>query len=448
MSIGSQSQHTSAFPSPLSDSAVSSVLHTPAPTTNPPSFTFKNYSPTASVDDSEHQQQSSSRPALSQSAVQTPSTFEDSLSSSDPLSHSLRTDHLPSQQTSSPVHGRMNSSIKTRIDRLIGFFSSSSPSSRKRAASTDSEGFTEIFTSDASAGSHQQQQQQRCSAEEVGEECVETDSPPPTDQHADSATESTEENSEEATDAAPRGKQFDLLRCYDDAQDDPAGSRDEGRYSASYPRKTGARVRNSNSETGAAQTVLLVKERLQKLVESTSSDERSVSFQSKPVPPRRPTLHTLTSTDSSCTLVPPHHGDREPPGPKPSGAAASRLVIRRVSVCDPPTKPVSSHLSPVALLDQYVAKGELLHSGSVDEIPLTELEGIKWSHFGGCPHTEELAVKQTQVALLHSQLLFERYQCLQHARRNRRLLSRARTATQVAEQLFAMVSGNIHFCSD
>jgi hypothetical protein len=47
---------------------------------------------------------------------------------------------------------------------------------------------------------------------------------------------------------------------------------------------------------------------------------------------------------------------------------------------------------------------------------------------------------QSQVALLHSQLLFERYQCLQHARRNRRLLSKARNAHRIREELEHLVS--------
>jgi hypothetical protein len=47
---------------------------------------------------------------------------------------------------------------------------------------------------------------------------------------------------------------------------------------------------------------------------------------------------------------------------------------------------------------------------------------------------------RSQVALLHSQLLFERHQCLQHARRNRRLLSKARTAMHVEEKVYSLVS--------
>ena len=44
-----------------------------------------------------------------------------------------------------------------------------------------------------------------------------------------------------------------------------------------------------------------------------------------------------------------------------------------------------------------------------------------------------------QVTLLHSQLLFERNQCLQHATRNRRLLSMMHKSSADKEDLLAMV---------
>ena len=141
----------------------------------------------------------------------------------------------------------------------------------------------------------------------------------------------------------------------------------------------------------------------------------------------------------------------------------SGLVMRRVSVCDrkeshganfeTQTSKTSSGggktrgtdsivPSPVVLLDQLVHHGEIVHEGSPRDIPLAELEGIDWFHFGGCPHSEELGQMQSQVALLHSQLLFERHQCLQHDRRNRRLLSKARNEHRVREELEQLVSEN------
>jgi hypothetical protein len=88
-----------------------------------------------------------------------------------------------------------------------------------------------------------------------------------------------------------------------------------------------------------------------------------------------------------------------------------------------------------------VSCGEVLHHGNLHSIPLTEQEGVDWNHFGGCPHSEEFRIMQSQVVLLHSQLLFERYQCVQHAKRNRRLLSKARSAAHVTEELVSLVSG-------
>ena len=83
----------------------------------------------------------------------------------------------------------------------------------------------------------------------------------------------------------------------------------------------------------------------------------------------------------------------------------------------------------------------MLHKGHFETIPLTELEGVDWNHFGGCPHAEESGMMQAQAVLLHSQLMFERYQCMQHARRNRTLLSQARGASKVAEEVQGLVSG-------
>lgn len=45
-----------------------------------------------------------------------------------------------------------------------------------------------------------------------------------------------------------------------------------------------------------------------------------------------------------------------------------------------------------------------------------------------------------QVTLLHSQLLFERNQCLQHAARNRRLLSEMHKSSTDKEDLLTMVN--------
>ena len=138
---------------------------------------------------------------------------------------------------------------------------------------------------------------------------------------------------------------------------------------------------------------------------------------------------------------------------------ASQLFVRRVSVSARKARnqfsdssASSAHTvmatptptpSPAALLDQYINRGVVLHKGHFETIPLTELEGVDWNHFGGCPHSEEFGMMQAQVVLLHSQLMFERYQCMQHARRNRTLLSQARTATKAVEELHTLVSEGV-----
>ena len=104
----------------------------------------------------------------------------------------------------------------------------------------------------------------------------------------------------------------------------------------------------------------------------------------------------------------------------------------------------SVSLSPAAMLEQYVHSGLLLHSGK-GAVPLTDVEGIDWNHFGGCPHSEELGVMTAYVSMLQSQLMFERHQCQQHSRRNRRLLSKARNASKLENEIVTLVSWRLSF---
>ena len=101
---------------------------------------------------------------------------------------------------------------------------------------------------------------------------------------------------------------------------------------------------------------------------------------------------------------------------------------------------VLSTLSPSMALDQYIRNGNVLHMGRLRDLSIPELEGINWDHYGGCPHSEELKTKTSLAAMLHSQVLFERHQCQQHARRNRRLMSKARTTTKLENEVLALVS--------
>ena len=248
------------------------------------------------------------------------------------------------------------------------------------------------------------------------------------------------------------------------------------RMSSSYPRTVfthvGAGRHSSRAHTSNSETIQCVKDRLQGLIEEnrmsslskTSNGEGKLEVANEKVASgigcaSEPSLCTPSASDLSHL-----------PGLSPM--RAGRITLRRVSVCSRKVLPGNSkmlsessdgattithdgsqdqstelklaslpmHPSPVALLDQFVTCGEVLHCGGLDTVPLTEQEGIDWNHFGGCPHSEEFRIMQSQVVLLHSQMLFERHQCLQHARRNRRLLSKARSATHVAQELVSLVS--------
>ena len=253
-----------------------------------------------------------------------------------------------------------------------------------------------------------------------------------------------------------------------------------GRAPGNGDRITRRRASHSDS---VDQTVLQVQERLQQLAESQEEavakgpedelmdplKERSHTYPlSQDTEDHTHSQHipiSVVPVDSSNTLVGsspkasflPHDMSRSADvmegGESPlSSSLAKRgggIFMRRVSVCDRKgiqgisfgtqtsmvdVDSLGFQPSPVVLLDQLVNQGEMVHHGNAQDIPLTELEGIDWFRFGGCPHSEELGQMQGQLALLHSQLLFERHQCLQHARRNRRLLRKASNAHRVKEE--------------
>lgn len=236
-----------------------------------------------------------------------------------------------------------------------------------------------------------------------------------------------------------------------------------------------------------------LQEKLQRLVEDKEPGNHSSSTSSSPpsstpsspsggggsgiLDSHTPVMETSDHHQSDSRLL-PHPPPPPPPPPLGHAHPGTALAMRRLSVCSRKgiglrltsessvggasttittqcgsssngvggglNEPLSSLLtgqpSPLALLDQFVRCGEVLHRGNLDTIPLTEQEGVDWNHFGGCPHSEEFRIMQSQMVLLHSQLLFERYQCVQHAKRNRRLLSKARSAAHVTEELVSLVS--------
>lgn len=253
------------------------------------------------------------------------------------------------------------------------------------------------------------------------------------------------------------------------------------RMSSSYPKtaftrvgvdwKTSTRRHTSNSET-----IHCVRDRLQELVEENRASDlsRSQGAERKfeTTPSENLVLPVALSSDPSLATASSSSDLSRVAGLSPMHGHP--ITLRRVSVCsrksqsgalkfqsessdggnttttqdlstDQKVVSLPAHPSPLALLDQFVACGEVLHCGGLDMIPLTEQEGIDWNHFGGCPHSEEFRIMQSQVVLLHSQMLFERHQCLQHAKRNRRLLSKARSATHIAQELVTLVSGRVSF---
>lgn len=79
--------------------------------------------------------------------------------------------------------------------------------------------------------------------------------------------------------------------------------------------------------------------------------------------------------------------------------------------------------SPFELLDDYMKSSHcfmqlhgLLDSG--DE------STVNWTHFGGKPPSDEIALLKARLTLLHHQLLYERYKRIIHAERNRRLFGK------------------------
>lgn len=476
-------------------------------------------------------------PSLTQSAVHFQETMGgaqlDPLSQSVIVEDltSARRSASSSRGNSSPVRmsqvqrldkeAQMSLSFKAKLDRFISIFAP-----RKRVdstTSTDSEDFTEIFVSDVGRRTSERSaslefpqnwgQQGRGRTLSVGEE-----SRPEEDMHQGASFEVGHEETEEEEEVDSRESSLELqdntsvatpsvseqpesdrhmdmtLGVYQDTRrfshsgavsrrqqrSNDTGARLQANvFSSSFPgrspntERVHTRSRNSCSESDTAHTIVQVKDRLQRLVESTQtiseSQTDSVSVTSEEDSPKpqqreqeipvlnpRPPLHTVSSVDSTMTLIstsPNRYSgvDGCDVGPK------SRLLMRRVSVCGRKavTQSESSagssgmvmsewpsnqaNPSPVFLLDQFVAHGEVLHRGRAEDIPLSELEGTDWYFYGGCPHSEEVQMMQSQVALLHGQLLFERHQCLQHARRSRRLLSKARTGLQVTEELVQLV---------
>ncbi|XP_065647193.1 hamartin isoform X2 [Hydra vulgaris] len=77
--------------------------------------------------------------------------------------------------------------------------------------------------------------------------------------------------------------------------------------------------------------------------------------------------------------------------------------------------------SPLSLLDDFIQYGADVHFYELSRIPLTSQLDTDWTYFGGATPDDELKILQTQIQLLHIQLLYERHKCELHCLRNRRL---------------------------
>ncbi|KAJ8285672.1 hypothetical protein GJAV_G00029620 [Gymnothorax javanicus] len=102
--------------------------------------------------------------------------------------------------------------------------------------------------------------------------------------------------------------------------------------------------------------------------------------------------------------------------------------------------------SPLEVLDRLIQQGNDVHDKVLRRLPLPS-KSADWTHFGGKQQSikakgsapmDELHTLRSQLLLLHSQLLYERYKREQHAVRNRRLLRRIINATALEEQNHAM----------
>ncbi|XP_054982364.1 hamartin isoform X2 [Sorex araneus] len=87
--------------------------------------------------------------------------------------------------------------------------------------------------------------------------------------------------------------------------------------------------------------------------------------------------------------------------------------------------------SPAEVLDRLIQQGADVHSAELSR-------SVDWTHFGGSPPADEVRTLRAQLLLLRTQMVYERFQCQQHAQRNRRLLRRAIRAAALEEHNAAM----------
>ncbi|KAJ8286301.1 hypothetical protein GJAV_G00036890 [Gymnothorax javanicus] len=116
-----------------------------------------------------------------------------------------------------------------------------------------------------------------------------------------------------------------------------------------------------------------------------------------------------------------------------AGEGQSRGEVQE-EACREGEVPPFSALSPLEALDRLIQQGNDVHNMLLKRLPLPS-KSADWTHFGaGLAPQDELQMLRSQLLLLHSQLLYERYKREQHALRNRRLLRRIINGAALQEQ--------------
>lgn len=95
--------------------------------------------------------------------------------------------------------------------------------------------------------------------------------------------------------------------------------------------------------------------------------------------------------------------------------------------------PIFQSLSPLELLDKHLTMGREIHAKELSKIPITSLDAINWTHFGGAPPADEINILRGQIIMMENQLMYERNKRELHNKRNRRLLRKIANAETLQE---------------
>eukprot|EP00117_Sycon_ciliatum_P027341 scpid27945/ scgid22236/ Hamartin; Tuberous sclerosis 1 protein len=153
-----------------------------------------------------------------------------------------------------------------------------------------------------------------------------------------------------------------------------------------------------------------------------------------------------SSTVSLCQDESAHRrpaSDASPTARSPSSLLAAAAARGHHDLVEPCSHASCCHTrsAPMAMLDvvdDHMVLGAALHNSSASDLPVSYQPGCDWSHYGESPHSDEIAILQSKVLMLQSQLLLERHQRLQHAQRHREMQSKLFMVHAVEEELHAV----------